>query len=185
VPTRELAIQVGSVLAPLASTRRLRHALLYGGRGLDVPEVAQVINYELPESAEWFTHRVGRTGRMGRAGRAITFLTPDDATKWRQFEKALGRRLERRRWAHAGEASAAVSERQQRRRAAARGLPEHRGAAAYDETVSGESSMGERARGKDKGKVKKSPKAAKVGRRPHELQQQMRDALKRPTDASG
>ncbi len=67
-------------------------------RGLDVPEVAQVINYELPESAEWFTHRVGRTGRMGRRGRAITFLTSEDGTKWRQFEKALGRRLERRRW---------------------------------------------------------------------------------------
>jgi ATP-dependent RNA helicase DeaD len=71
-------------------------------RGLDVPEVGQVINYELPESAEWLTHRVGRTGRMGRAGRAITLLTPEDAAKWRQFEKALGRRLERRAWSHAG-----------------------------------------------------------------------------------
>jgi ATP-dependent RNA helicase DeaD len=73
-------------------------------RGLDVPEVGQVINYELPESAEWFTHRVGRTGRMGRAGRAITLLTADDGAKWRQFEKVLGRRLERRRWAHSQEA---------------------------------------------------------------------------------
>jgi hypothetical protein len=45
--------------------------------------------------------------------------------------------------------------------------------------------MGERARGKDKGKAKKSPKAAKAGRRPHELQQQLRDALKRPTDSPG
>lgn len=68
-------------------------------RGLDVPEVGQVINYELPESAEWFTHRVGRTGRMGRAGRAITLLAPEEAAKWRQFEKVLGRRLERRKWA--------------------------------------------------------------------------------------
>jgi superfamily II DNA/RNA helicase len=67
-------------------------------RGLDVPEVGQVINYELPESAEWFTHRVGRTGRMGRAGQAITLLTPDEARKWRQFEKVLDRRLERRPW---------------------------------------------------------------------------------------
>jgi ATP-dependent RNA helicase DeaD len=69
-------------------------------RGLDVPEVEQVINYELPESPEWFTHRVGRTGRMGRAGTAITLLAPEDATKWRQFEKVLGRRFERRRWTH-------------------------------------------------------------------------------------
>jgi ATP-dependent RNA helicase DeaD len=69
-------------------------------RGLDVPEVGQVINYELPESPEWFTHRVGRTGRMGRAGMAITLLAPEDATRWRQFERALGRRFERRRWTH-------------------------------------------------------------------------------------
>jgi ATP-dependent RNA helicase DeaD len=69
-------------------------------RGLDVPEVGQVINYELPESSEWFTHRVGRTGRMGRAGTAITLLAPEDATRWRQFERALGRRFERRRWTH-------------------------------------------------------------------------------------
>ena len=75
-------------------------------RGLDVPEVGQVINYELPESAEWLTHRAGRTGRMGRAGRAITFLTPDDAAKWRQFEKVLGRRLERRAWSRSGVAPA-------------------------------------------------------------------------------
>jgi ATP-dependent RNA helicase DeaD len=67
-------------------------------RGLDVPEVGQVINYELPESPEWFTHRVGRTGRMGRTGRAITLLAPEEAAKWRQFEKALGRRLQRQQW---------------------------------------------------------------------------------------
>ena len=73
-------------------------------RGLDVPEVGQVINYELPESPEWFTHRAGRTGRMGRAGRAITLLTPDDVGKWRQFEKVLGRRLERRSWSASADA---------------------------------------------------------------------------------
>jgi ATP-dependent RNA helicase DeaD len=78
-------------------------------RGLDVPEVGQVINFELPESAEWFTHRVGRTGRMGRAGRAITLLTPDDAAKWRQFERKLGRRPERRQWATSGDAPVGVA----------------------------------------------------------------------------
>lgn len=67
-------------------------------RGLDVSGVEQVINYELPESAELFTHRVGRTGRMGRKGMAVTFLVPDDAVKWRQIEKALGHRLPRQPW---------------------------------------------------------------------------------------
>lgn len=75
-------------------------------RGLDVPEVGAVINYELPESSEWLAHRVGRTGRMGRAGRAITLLAPEDVVKWRQFEKELGQRLERRPWDHPREAGA-------------------------------------------------------------------------------
>jgi ATP-dependent RNA helicase DeaD len=78
-------------------------------RGLDVPGVSQVINYELPESAEWFTHRAGRTGRMGNAGQAITLLTPDDSSKWRQIEKALGHKPERRRWPHTGPASRATA----------------------------------------------------------------------------
>jgi superfamily II DNA/RNA helicase len=65
---------------------------------LDVQDVDMVINYELPESAEWFTHRVGRTGRMGRSGQAITFLTADDAAKWREIERALGRKLRRQAW---------------------------------------------------------------------------------------
>lgn len=67
-------------------------------RGLDIEGIGQVINYELPESAELFTHRVGRTGRMGRRGEAITFVTADDAAKWRQIERALGRALPRRTW---------------------------------------------------------------------------------------
>lgn len=67
-------------------------------RGLDVADIDQVINYELPESERLFVHRVGRTGRMGREGLAITFITPDDNTKWRQIERALGRRFMRKSW---------------------------------------------------------------------------------------
>jgi ATP-dependent RNA helicase DeaD len=67
-------------------------------RGLDVQDVDTVINYELPESAQWFTHRVGRTGRMGRSGQAITFLTHEDTGKWREIERALGRKLQRQAW---------------------------------------------------------------------------------------
>ena len=67
-------------------------------RGIDVHGIERVINYELPESAELFTHRVGRTGRMGLQGEAITFVTPGEADKWRQIERHLGRRLPRRMW---------------------------------------------------------------------------------------
>jgi ATP-dependent RNA helicase DeaD len=67
-------------------------------RGLDVAGIQQVINYELPDSAQLFTHRVGRTGRMGREGQAITFVTPEEGPKWRQIERALGHRLPRKTW---------------------------------------------------------------------------------------
>jgi ATP-dependent RNA helicase DeaD len=67
-------------------------------RGIDVDTVEQVINFDLPESAELLTHRVGRTGRMGREGRAITLLGPEDAAKWRQLERAANRSLPRLRW---------------------------------------------------------------------------------------
>lgn len=54
-------------------------------RGLDVSHVGLVVNYDLPETSESLTHRVGRTARMGNEGRALTFITPDDATLWRKL----------------------------------------------------------------------------------------------------
>ena len=59
-------------------------------RGLDIQGIYQVINYELPESSELFTHRIGRTGRMGRQGKAITLLAPSDVSKWRRMSHSLG-----------------------------------------------------------------------------------------------
>ncbi|MBV9228533.1 MAG: DEAD/DEAH box helicase, partial [Chloroflexi bacterium] len=59
-------------------------------RGLDIQGIYQVINYELPESSELFTHRIGRTGRMGREGKAITLLVPSDVPKWRRMARSLG-----------------------------------------------------------------------------------------------
>ena len=64
-------------------------------RGLDVLSIERVINYELPETADLFTHRVGRTGRMGRSGRAITLISAVDLPKWHEIERGLGRRLPR------------------------------------------------------------------------------------------
>jgi ATP-dependent RNA helicase DeaD len=51
-------------------------------RGIDVDHVGLVVNFELPESAQWLTHRVGRTARMGETGRALTFVTPEDELAW-------------------------------------------------------------------------------------------------------
>ena len=67
-------------------------------RGLDVDGIGKVINFDLPDSQQLFTHRVGRTGRMGRSGEAVTFITPDEERKWREIQRGLGRRFPRRTW---------------------------------------------------------------------------------------
>ena len=73
-------------------------------RGLDVEGIGQVINYDLPDSEQLFTHRVGRTGRMGRSGEAVTFITSDEERKWREIERSLGRRFTRKSWSTAPKA---------------------------------------------------------------------------------
>jgi len=67
-------------------------------RGLDVENIGMVINYDLPETTELLTHRVGRTGRMGREGDAVTLLMPSDEPKWRQLQRSLRVRIPRKAW---------------------------------------------------------------------------------------
>jgi len=56
-------------------------------RGIDVVNVGLVINYELPETPQWLTHRVGRTARNGAEGKAITFLSEEDGEQWRKLRR--------------------------------------------------------------------------------------------------
>ncbi|HVA22319.1 MAG TPA: DEAD/DEAH box helicase [Candidatus Micrarchaeia archaeon] len=56
-------------------------------RGIDVEQVTLVVNYELPDTADWLTHRVGRTARNGASGRALTFLTEDDGERWQKLRR--------------------------------------------------------------------------------------------------
>jgi ATP-dependent RNA helicase DeaD len=65
-------------------------------RGLDVPEVSHVFNYDIPEDPEAYIHRVGRTARAGRTGRAITFVGEWDFEKLRPLQRLVGERLERK-----------------------------------------------------------------------------------------
>ena len=62
-------------------------------RGLDIPQVAHVYNYDLPNVPENYVHRIGRTARAGRAGRAIAFCAPGEIGELRAVEKALGNRI--------------------------------------------------------------------------------------------
>lgn len=56
-------------------------------RGLDVSHVGLVVNYDLPDTPQWLTHRVGRTARMGAAGRALTFLSAEDGAAWLKLRR--------------------------------------------------------------------------------------------------
>jgi superfamily II DNA/RNA helicase len=56
-------------------------------RGLDVQHVTHVINYSVPRDVQDYTHRIGRTGRAGRKGTAITFVTPEQVSRWHAIER--------------------------------------------------------------------------------------------------
>ena len=66
-------------------------------RGLDIPDVSHIINYDLPMDAEGYVHRIGRTGRAGREGEALTLVTPREVRQLRFIEQAIHRRLQRLR----------------------------------------------------------------------------------------
>ncbi|MFR9640960.1 MAG: DEAD/DEAH box helicase [Rikenellaceae bacterium] len=63
-------------------------------RGIDIQELGVVINFDLPEVAETYVHRIGRTGRAGCSGVAYSFCTEDDRPKLKSIEKLTGRRIE-------------------------------------------------------------------------------------------
>lgn len=58
-------------------------------RGLDIPQIEHVINYDLPQCAEDYVHRIGRTGRAGNSGEAVCFVTPSDQSKWSEIDRLM------------------------------------------------------------------------------------------------
>jgi len=65
-------------------------------RGIDVTEITHVINFDMPDTVDAYTHRIGRTGRAQETGEAFTFATPDDAPMVRSIERLLDYRINRR-----------------------------------------------------------------------------------------
>jgi ATP-dependent RNA helicase RhlE len=68
-------------------------------RGIDVSQISHVINFDMPDTADAYTHRIGRTGRMARQGTALTLVTQDDLPMVRTIERLLGSPLEKRQLA--------------------------------------------------------------------------------------
>jgi ATP-dependent RNA helicase RhlE len=75
---------------------RILAATDLAARGIDVSRVSHVINYDIPDTAETYIHRIGRTGRASRSGDAFTLVTPADEGMVRSIEGLLRKPLERR-----------------------------------------------------------------------------------------
>jgi len=104
--------QAGFAAAPMhgdlsqAQRNRTLHAFRQGrmailvatdvvGRGIDVPDVSHVINYDMPEDPSYYVHRIGRTGRMGKDGAAFSFVVPEQGKLLDQIEREISRTIDR------------------------------------------------------------------------------------------
>ncbi len=66
-------------------------------RGLDIPDVSHVINYDVPDDPDSYIHRIGRTGRAGKEGDAITLVSPRELRQLRFIERMIGKRIKQLR----------------------------------------------------------------------------------------
>ncbi len=64
-------------------------------RGLDISGISHVINYDVPQQAEDYVHRIGRTGRAAKEGDAFTFMSPDEIAMVRLIERVIGQPIPR------------------------------------------------------------------------------------------
>ena len=76
-----------------AGSVRILVATDIAARGIDVPGISHVVNYDLPDEAESYVHRIGRTGRNGADGIAITLCDPSEGSKLRAVERIIRLRL--------------------------------------------------------------------------------------------
>jgi superfamily II DNA/RNA helicase len=65
-------------------------------RGIDVLSISHVINYDIPDTTDAYTHRIGRTGRAAKTGDAFTFVSTEDEPLVKSIERVLGKKIERR-----------------------------------------------------------------------------------------
>ena len=84
-------------------------------RGIDVDDVAHVVNYELPHEPETYVHRIGRTGRAGQTGAAVSFCDPEERLRLRAIERLLRQPITPRNAPPAGAADDAADEPHEKR----------------------------------------------------------------------
>jgi ATP-dependent RNA helicase RhlE len=80
-----------------AGRYRILIATDIAARGIDVPEITHVVNFDLPHTPEDYIHRIGRTARAEATGRASSFASPEESQQLRAIERHLGHSVPRRR----------------------------------------------------------------------------------------
>ena len=76
-----------------AKNRSILLATDVASRGLDIPHVDVVVNFDIPTHSKDYIHRVGRTARAGRSGKAITLVSQYDVELYQRIEKLIGKKL--------------------------------------------------------------------------------------------
>ncbi|KAF8794528.1 putative ATP-dependent RNA helicase DDX47 like protein [Argiope bruennichi] len=87
------AKRLGALQKFRAKTRSILIATDVASRGLDIPHVDVVINFDIPGNSKDYIHRVGRTARAGRGGKSITFVTQYDVELYQKIETLIGKKL--------------------------------------------------------------------------------------------
>lgn len=86
--------RLGALAKFKSKSRDILVATDVAARGLDIPSVDLVINFDLPGDSKTYVHRVGRTARAGKSGKAISFVTQYDFEHWQRVEHALGKKVD-------------------------------------------------------------------------------------------
>ncbi|CAG8786707.1 9324_t:CDS:2, partial [Cetraspora pellucida] len=86
--------RLGSLNKFKAGNRNILVATDVASRGLDIPLVDVVINYDIPLNSKDYIHRVGRTARAGRSGKSITLVTQYDVEFYQRIEQVIGKQME-------------------------------------------------------------------------------------------
>ncbi|KAF6339200.1 DEAD-box helicase 47 [Rhinolophus ferrumequinum] len=93
IPSKFKSKRLGSLNKFKAKARSILLATDVASRGLDIPHVDVVVNFDIPTHSKDYIHRVGRTARAGRSGKSITFVTQYDVELFQRIEQLIGKKL--------------------------------------------------------------------------------------------
>jgi superfamily II DNA/RNA helicase len=129
-------------------------------RGLDIPEVSHVFNFDVPWAGDDYVHRIGRTGRAGRAGTSLTLVAPDDLKLLKDIEKATA---ETPTWVGDAPTPEDFSDGAKKKRRAKGGKPPERGA-GRGRSSGGRPEGAERTGSSDRPPRRDAPRSGGAGR---------------------